>query len=147
MPVWLPHAALIPIYWNLAWPVRLPLPIIPGVNDREASLRWIRVKERPPKPNRPYVKIFDKEYGVYEWIELPLSRVARVCELVKQGEQADLGQMVAIDMALLPLFLTDKLPDSVWNKIDAGLLRDLVSGLVDFWGVTFNADSDSEEAA
>ena len=22
------HAALIPIYWNLAWPVRLPLPII-----------------------------------------------------------------------------------------------------------------------
>ena len=28
----LPHAALIPIYWNRAWPVRLPLPIIPGVN-------------------------------------------------------------------------------------------------------------------
>ena len=31
--VWVPtHAALIPIYWNRAWPVRLPLPIIPGVN-------------------------------------------------------------------------------------------------------------------
>ena len=27
--VWLPHAALIPIYWDLARPVRLPLPIIP----------------------------------------------------------------------------------------------------------------------
>ena len=27
-----PHAALIPIYWNRARPVRLPLPIIPGVN-------------------------------------------------------------------------------------------------------------------
>ena len=26
------HAALIPIYWNLAWPVRPPLPINPGVN-------------------------------------------------------------------------------------------------------------------
>ena len=25
-------AALIPIYWNRACPVRLPLPIIPGVN-------------------------------------------------------------------------------------------------------------------
>ena len=43
MPVWLPHAALIPIYWDLAWPVRLPLPIIPGINDRDVSLRWIRV--------------------------------------------------------------------------------------------------------
>ena len=32
MSVWLPHAALIPIYWNRACPVRLPLPIIPGVN-------------------------------------------------------------------------------------------------------------------
>ena len=32
MSVWLPHAALIPTYWNRAWPVRLPLPIIPGVN-------------------------------------------------------------------------------------------------------------------
>ena len=30
--MWLPHAALIPIYWNRACPVRLPLPIIPGVN-------------------------------------------------------------------------------------------------------------------
>ena len=39
-----PHAALIPIYWNLAWPVRLPLPIIPGINDRDVSLRWIRGK-------------------------------------------------------------------------------------------------------
>ena len=27
-----PHAALIPIYWDLARPVRLPLPIIHGVN-------------------------------------------------------------------------------------------------------------------
>ena len=44
VPVWLPHAALIPIYWNLAWPVRLPLPIIPGINDRDVSLRWIRAK-------------------------------------------------------------------------------------------------------
>ena len=47
-----PHAALIPIYWNLAWPVRLPLPIIPGINDRDVSLRWIRGKyayaEQPP---------------------------------------------------------------------------------------------------
>ena len=42
MPVWLPHAALIPIYWDLARPVRLPLPIIPGINDRDVSLRWIR---------------------------------------------------------------------------------------------------------
>ena len=32
VPVCLPHAALIPIYWNLARPVRLPLPIIHGVN-------------------------------------------------------------------------------------------------------------------
>ena len=32
MSVWLSHAALIPIYWNRACPVRLPLPIIPGVN-------------------------------------------------------------------------------------------------------------------
>ena len=44
VPVWLPHAALIPIYWNLARPVRLPLPIIPGINDRDVSLRWIRAK-------------------------------------------------------------------------------------------------------
>ena len=43
VPVWLPYAALIPIYWNLARPVRLPLPIIPGINDRDVSLRWIRV--------------------------------------------------------------------------------------------------------
>ena len=27
-----PHAVLITIYWNLAWPVRLPLPINPCVN-------------------------------------------------------------------------------------------------------------------
>ena len=32
MSVCLPHAASIPIYWNRAWPVRLPLPIIPGIN-------------------------------------------------------------------------------------------------------------------
>ena len=31
-PVRPPHVVLITIYWNLAWPVRLPLPIIPGVN-------------------------------------------------------------------------------------------------------------------
>ena len=37
-----PHAALIPIYWDLAGPVRLPLPIIPCVNDTDVSLRWIR---------------------------------------------------------------------------------------------------------
>ena len=30
--MWQPHAALIPIYCNQARPVRLPLPIIPGVN-------------------------------------------------------------------------------------------------------------------
>ena len=30
--MWLLHAALITIYWNRAWPVRLPLPIIPCVN-------------------------------------------------------------------------------------------------------------------
>ena len=30
--MWLPYAALIPTYWNRAWPVRLPLPINPGVN-------------------------------------------------------------------------------------------------------------------
>ena len=30
-----PHAALIPIYWNLAGPVRLPLPIIHGVNAND----------------------------------------------------------------------------------------------------------------
>ena len=40
-----PHAALIPIYWNLARPVRLPLPIIPCVNDTDVSLRWIRAYE------------------------------------------------------------------------------------------------------
>ena len=44
VPVWLPHAALIPIYWDRARPVRLPLPIIPGINDRDVSLRWIRGK-------------------------------------------------------------------------------------------------------
>ena len=45
------HAALIPVYWNLAWPVRLPLPIIPCANDGDVSLRWIRTKEprRGPK--------------------------------------------------------------------------------------------------
>ena len=37
-----PHAALIPIYWNRAYPVHLPLPIIHGVNDTDVSLRWIR---------------------------------------------------------------------------------------------------------
>ena len=42
VPVWLPSRPLIPIYWNLARPVRLPLPIIPGINDRDVSLRWIR---------------------------------------------------------------------------------------------------------
>ena len=31
-PVRPPHAVLIPIYWDLAWPVRLPLPISPCVN-------------------------------------------------------------------------------------------------------------------
>ena len=31
-PPWPPRAALIPIYWNRAWPLRLPLPIIPSVN-------------------------------------------------------------------------------------------------------------------
>ena len=31
-PVWLPHAARIPICWHRICPVRLPLPIIPGVN-------------------------------------------------------------------------------------------------------------------
>ena len=30
--VWLSHAVLIPIYWNRAWIVRLPLPISPCVN-------------------------------------------------------------------------------------------------------------------
>ena len=42
VPVWLPRAALISIYWDLARPVRLPLPIIHGVNDTDVSLRWIR---------------------------------------------------------------------------------------------------------
>ena len=32
MSVCLSHADLVPIYWNRAWPVRLPLPIIPRVN-------------------------------------------------------------------------------------------------------------------
>ena len=41
--VWLPHTALIPIYWNQAWIVRLPLPISPCVNA-SAPLRWIRAK-------------------------------------------------------------------------------------------------------
>ncbi len=44
MSVCLPHAALIPTYWDLPRPVRLPLPIIPGVNDTDVSLRWIRAK-------------------------------------------------------------------------------------------------------
>ena len=30
--VCVPHTALIPIYWNRACPIRLPLPIIPRVN-------------------------------------------------------------------------------------------------------------------
>ena len=34
MPVCLPHAALILIYWDLARPVRLPLPIIHGSTTR-----------------------------------------------------------------------------------------------------------------
>ena len=42
-----PHAALIPIYWDLAGPVRLPLPITPCVNDRDVSLRWIRAYTDP----------------------------------------------------------------------------------------------------
>ena len=32
VPAWLSHAVLIPIYWNQAWIVRLPLPISPCVN-------------------------------------------------------------------------------------------------------------------
>ena len=44
VPVWLPRAALISIYWDLARPVRLPLLIIHGVNDTDVSLRWIRAK-------------------------------------------------------------------------------------------------------
>ena len=32
--VWLPHAVFIPIYWNRAKPVRLPLPIISCVNAK-----------------------------------------------------------------------------------------------------------------
>ena len=47
MPVWLPRAALISIYWDLARPVRLPLPIIHGVNDTDVSLRWIRANRVP----------------------------------------------------------------------------------------------------
>ena len=50
-PVRSPHAALITIYWNLAWPRSpslthhlIPVPIIPGINDRDVSLRWIRDK-------------------------------------------------------------------------------------------------------
>ena len=31
----------IPIYWNRACPVRLPLPIIPGAQRHGPSLRWI----------------------------------------------------------------------------------------------------------
>ena len=32
VPAWLSHAVLIPIYWNQAWIVRLPLPISPCAN-------------------------------------------------------------------------------------------------------------------
>ena len=31
-----------PHLWNQTCPIRLPLPIIPGVNDTDVSLRWIR---------------------------------------------------------------------------------------------------------
>ena len=55
MPVWLPHAALIPIYWDLARPVCLPLPIIPGINDRDVSLRWIRANTQVRPFNDPLV--------------------------------------------------------------------------------------------
>ena len=47
--MWQPHAALIPIYCNQARPVRLPLPIIPGVNATAHPFGGFGVREsRPP---------------------------------------------------------------------------------------------------
>ena len=43
--VYLLHAALIPIYWNLAWPVRPPLPINPGVNASAHRFGGFGLKE------------------------------------------------------------------------------------------------------
>ena len=40
------HAALIPIYWNLAWPVRPPLPINPGVNSSVHRFGGFRLRHR-----------------------------------------------------------------------------------------------------
>ena len=57
VPVWLPSRRPHPHYWNRAYPVRLPLPIIPCVNDRDVSLRWIRAKRVSKKGNRRLVGV------------------------------------------------------------------------------------------
>ena len=47
-----PHAALIPIYWNLARPVRLPLPIIHGVNASDHRFGGFGLTLACPSVNR-----------------------------------------------------------------------------------------------
>ena len=48
---WPPDTILNPICWHRAWPVRLPLPVIPTVNAHASSLRWIRAN--PGQINLP----------------------------------------------------------------------------------------------
>ena len=66
MPVWLPRAALIPIYWNLAGPVRLPLPITPCVNDRDHRFGGFGLKARTDKQllQKDVAAAIEKEDGV-----------------------------------------------------------------------------------
>ena len=59
VPVCLPHAALIPIYWNRAYPVRLPLPIIHGVNASDHRFGGFGISEKRRPPLFPQTKTKD----------------------------------------------------------------------------------------
>ena len=48
------HAALIPLYWNRAWPVRLSLPIIPGVNASARRFGGFEVRQLVPDDSVTY---------------------------------------------------------------------------------------------
>ena len=53
------HAALIPTYWNRAWPVRLPLPINPCVNVSAHPYGGLGIRKGscPPKPAKRRSKV------------------------------------------------------------------------------------------
>ena len=120
-----PHAALIPIYWNRARPFRLPLPIIPCVNDTDVSLRWIRGKELNARRrverwnvvglmNFAYAAICDYGFGlgrvVAIWsVHILLGAAALFASKIAQsteGEAGARGVSGVLCDALLALFLS-----------------------------------------